>query len=461
LPHTRVLKKGKQCDLQLLAARVSILRCPLIVPVAIVLASAGCGRPSAPDNLVAERQPGPDDVAVGEWVGTMVTDAGITTVVNESGSLWGGAAELVEEASIGVSAGTSEYMLGLIGGIHLTEDRIYVTDTSVPTLRVYDHDGRFIETIGRPGQGPGEYTTPTTVTTAPDGRIFLYDMNSHRVNVYSPTGESIDTYPGRVTCCLAMRVDDSGRLWAPFQRVSLGAGREIEQRYGIRELGPDAAPGSSWELLEPAPDDIQVQIPSRRPKRVPFSPTRVWAVAEPATVVVGTGAEYQYSVQREGRIVRIVKKSWEPVAIREEHISWARDLFIASVRQVAPADWEWDGAEMPPTQPAFTTLAATATGEVWVRRPGDSTRAAECSEDPIRDGSAEARRRPCWSTEWFLDVFDAEGRLMGSLVMPKGFSSIPRYLDALGDNVVSLVEDDAGTIMVKRYRLVGAGGVGF
>ena len=43
--------------------------------------------------------------ANGAWVGTTTTEGNVTTVVNESGSVWGGTATLVEEASIGVESG--------------------------------------------------------------------------------------------------------------------------------------------------------------------------------------------------------------------------------------------------------------------------------------------------------------------------------------------------------------------
>ena len=45
----------------------------------------------------------PDSSGDGTWVGTITTEGNVTTVVNESGSVWGGTATLVEEASIGVA----------------------------------------------------------------------------------------------------------------------------------------------------------------------------------------------------------------------------------------------------------------------------------------------------------------------------------------------------------------------
>jgi hypothetical protein len=58
-----------------------------------VLVAAAC----APGTPVADSD--------GTWVGAITTEGDVTTVINESGSVWGGSALLVEEASIGVDAG--------------------------------------------------------------------------------------------------------------------------------------------------------------------------------------------------------------------------------------------------------------------------------------------------------------------------------------------------------------------
>ena len=78
----------------------------------------------------------------GTWVGTITTEGNVTTVVNKSGSVWGGEAQLVEEMSIGVDIGEDEYMLGHIANIYATDELLYLTDTQEPSVRVYDTDGR-------------------------------------------------------------------------------------------------------------------------------------------------------------------------------------------------------------------------------------------------------------------------------------------------------------------------------
>lgn len=90
------------------------------------------------------------------WVGTITTEGDVTTVVNESGSVWGGTATLIEELSIGVETGPAEYMFGRVGATASYGNRIYVSDLSVPAVRVYTLEGEYIGDIGREGQGPGE-----------------------------------------------------------------------------------------------------------------------------------------------------------------------------------------------------------------------------------------------------------------------------------------------------------------
>ncbi len=114
----------------------------------ILLLPLGCSAPPAADT------------PTGTWVGTITTEGNVTTVVNESGSVWGGTAMLVEEASIGVDVGDEPYMLAGVASIIAGEDRIYVLETRPPTVRVYDMSGTHIQDIGSEGQGPGEFQGP-------------------------------------------------------------------------------------------------------------------------------------------------------------------------------------------------------------------------------------------------------------------------------------------------------------
>lgn len=87
-------------------------------------------------------------------------------------------------------------------------------------------------------------------------------------------------------------------------------------------------------------------------------------------------------------------------------------------------------------------------------RSGASVRLPDCVEDPVEAGHQAAYDNPCWTNETFIDVFGADGRYLGEVDMPPEVqpSALGLFID--GRMVVARFVDDAGTIMVKRYRLV-------
>ena len=115
------------------------------------------------------------------------------------------------------------------------------------------------------------------------------------------------------------------------------------------------------------------------------------------------------------------------------------------------ADWVWDGPDLPATKPAFERLGADESGRIWVLRAGPGVYNPECSEDPEVDGP------PCWTDTPLVDVFDLEARFLGTVDAPKGLDLFDDFFVTpyiKGDLMITVAEDEWGTIQVKRYRLV-------
>ncbi len=398
----------------------------------------------------------------GDWVGTITTEGNVTTVVNESGSVWGGTARLVEEASIGVETGDDAYMFGQVRAVSGTDDHIYVVDGQVKLVRRYDADGVFIDNIGGIGQGPGEYTEPSMIEVAPDGRIFVWDRRQQRVVVFRPDGTPLETWPANGAFCCAFPIyfdavggANGGALWL----LARGVNRETGERgLHFRAFGLDGPFGPSYEL--PELDEASRGIHVVNGQRVaPFAQVFLGTTAGPARFLFADPSTYRFEVRERSETVRIVEKHWEPVPVDPEHAEWQRKATVADVRRRNPG-WNWDGAGMPEHHPAYSAFYAAASGEVWVLRNAPSVPASECVEDPLADADTWAStpfgRRSCWRNAYAVDVFDAGGRFLGEVDTPAGaFSyrySLAHHID--GDRVVTAIEDEAGTIMVKRYRLV-------
>ena len=102
---------------------------------------------------------------------------GDTTVVRTvSGSVWGAEAALVPEISVGEVDGAEEYLFGSISSIAVNDDRdLYVLDGQAQHVRVFDSAGVYVETLGRRGEGPGEFGYAEAIALLLDGRLVVRD----------------------------------------------------------------------------------------------------------------------------------------------------------------------------------------------------------------------------------------------------------------------------------------------
>lgn len=63
---------------------------------------------------------------------------------------------------------------------------IYVGDWQNANITVFAPDGRLVETIGRQGQGPGEFGAIHQVVVGRGDSLYVLDLNLYRISVFSP-----------------------------------------------------------------------------------------------------------------------------------------------------------------------------------------------------------------------------------------------------------------------------------
>jgi len=172
--------------------------------------------------------------------------------------------------------------------------------------------------------------------------------------------------------------------------------------------------------------------------------------------VAAASDRYRFEVQNSDGTVRVVEREGATSPMPPEHAEWLRLLFTAGMRWEAAGpgpDYVWDGAEIPPQKLSFVSMIPSETGETWFARPGPSEKVV-CAGDPIVVGYVAASERPCWRDRVILDVFASDGRYLGDVESPANIRTDRRAFHIRGNQVIAVVEDEAGTIMVKRYRLV-------
>ena len=401
-------------------------------------------------------QQGVVEPAEGTWVVTITTEGAVTTVVNESGSVWGGTATLVEEASIGVEFGDDPYMLGRVSSVAASSDHIYVIDGQVPALRVYDWNGNFLHDLGHEGEGPGEFRYPTGVGVDGAGRVWLHDQISTRIVVFAPSGEVAATLnlggmriSGEIQS-IVVTADGHGYVF-DIVRPGESSAAQSAARLIMRPFGIDGTAGEPIEIPRadnPAGLEAHRADGLIRFTNVPFHAGSVTALAPTRAVLAGFADTYRFDIRRPADARTVVERTWNPVAVLPGEAAAHEQAVIRYMRDLSP-DWVWDDPAIPTTKQAFSRFVPAASGEIWVVRPGPATFDPDCEEDSYElDGEAH-----CWPEQRIIDVFDAEGRYLGEVSVPPDFSLEP-WPFVRGTDVIARVEDEAGTIMVKRYRLV-------
>lgn len=86
--------------------------------------------------------------------------------------------------------GTDTDPLYRVAGVAITEDHVIVAEASTGSLRFYTYDGRLDKTVGRLGEGPGEYRNMGWMRRA-GAEIHAYDRSHNMVVVYSPDGSRV------------------------------------------------------------------------------------------------------------------------------------------------------------------------------------------------------------------------------------------------------------------------------
>jgi DNA-binding beta-propeller fold protein YncE len=138
---------------------------------------------------------------------------------------------------------------------------IYVADGyGNSTIHWYSANGKLLRSWGKPGKGPGEFTTPHAIRIHPDGRVLVADRENDRVQVFTRDGDYLDEWHD-LYHPMDIYVDPAGLVYVTDQvpRLSLLStdgvlvGRCRPSTYNSHGVFGDSQ-GNIY-LAEPPPED--------------------------------------------------------------------------------------------------------------------------------------------------------------------------------------------------------------
>ncbi len=150
-------------------------------------------------------------------------------------------------ATIGREDGPDHFIFGEITDLKVTpQGTVVVVDRQTQDVRLFDSRGLFLQRLGRPGQGPGEFRAPHSLLVTPDSEIWVADMQ-RRITVFKP---STDGY--RLARTLPVEIGIRSMCYLGGELVANAV--SISDPYVIRVLDASARPLRSFGSVYSSPN---------------------------------------------------------------------------------------------------------------------------------------------------------------------------------------------------------------
>ncbi|MCC7002521.1 MAG: 6-bladed beta-propeller [Gemmatimonadaceae bacterium] len=239
-------------------------------------------------------------------------------------------------------------------------DRLFVNDRAEWRVAVYGADGKRRGSIGRKGEGPGEFLMPGAIAIAPDRSLYADDYGRERLLRFNAAGDLIDESPraakGNV---FAFRfLTDGSRVGRYTTRDSAFVGiRRGEQRVRLAAL-----------KVSPTKSTPRVCRVTDYPVAPIFESAPTWD-ATGTTVVVSTGA-YAVDVfagdSMTHRLSRAKLQRRSTPALARTQVGNGPILQLIGMPPcTVPADMILAVAEIADVIPAYSALTLDHKGRVW------------------------------------------------------------------------------------------------
>ncbi len=394
------------------------------------------------------------------WAGTITDSAGVAIVVNPASATWGDRPEprVTEELRIGTIVGEPEYQFGMVAGVDVdAAGRIYVLDQQAARVRVFDAEGRFVRSIGRPGNGPGELSVATmAVLVGTDETVYVLDAGLQRISAFT-SGDAFSSAAVDIMSGIPMLIapSEDGRMIMQLRAMAIP---------GITAPGAAGVTGDFIVACDPATEraDTLLALESGNSMQFGaggalrmrlFDSEPMWAIAPDGRIVHGRNDVFRVEVLGpDGSLERIITQPMERRPLTEadqaafrrflrETMESALQAQGVGQQAAAVVDQMINGMEFADNYPAFAMLRAGPHGTLWVQR-------IRTADDVAADGG-QFQAQDVGSAIW--DVLDAEGRLLGPIRMPDRFQPL-RIRDEF---VYGVQRDELDVQYVVRLRVDG------
>jgi hypothetical protein len=126
-----------------------------------------------------------------QWNGEKVEKDGVSHIMNPAAPTETPVTVQLEELwRLGGDSESDEEFFGVIGAIALDEGQnVYLLDRQLSEVKVFSPTGGYLRTIGREGEGPGEFRRPSDMFFTPEGDLAVLQTAPGKLVLLTPDGD--------------------------------------------------------------------------------------------------------------------------------------------------------------------------------------------------------------------------------------------------------------------------------
>jgi len=311
---------------------------------------------------------------------------------------------LKEDLSLGGKGEKENYLFTRIRVDVDDEENLYVLDERLRNVRVFDKNGKFVQTIGEIGQGPGEFQYPVIfIQVTSKKELVVYDRGLRKFIFYSLNGEYLKQISAtRLAIPYKIRIDSNEN----FIGIILGFPPSLELKKFNSNLEVLDVFFNKKTDIEPG-YDLRVA-----------EPTVYFALTHDDNIIWGYSDRYELRiVNPDGKTIGKINKNHKPVRFTKKDKDRYRKIYERIIKP---------GARLifPSHFPSF--------GDISV---DDSNRIFVMTYKKTSDGRN------------YYDIFNSEGKYLTRV--PLEFSPIIWK----NNKVYAIIEAEEGYSIIKRYTV--------
>ena len=315
---------------------------------------------------------------------------------------------LKEDFKIGDSEAEEEMIAQVTFFVVDENGSIYALDWKANNIKVFDKSGKFVRTIAKQGQGPGEINFPSGLLITSKNELLVEDAGNRRLAYFTLEGEFLRNVSVADKTSLTNLVMDNKGNYLGRQFIV----EEGTMSFEIRKFDKDL---NSLFTIEKIPFNLRDPL---KDKINVFDFVQIYLFDSKGQIYYGNPKEYEIQIfSPEGKLKRKITKKFKSENITEKDIEEILDRIPDTGFGVR------ERMDFPKEFPAYEAFTMDEEERLIVR----SYKKAD-EEDHV-----------------YLDVFDAEGKYIArfpSKVNPRLWKNGKMY---------AIEETDEGFQVIKRY----------